>query len=520
MSQKKHIQKLSNFDKIFKYSPLGNEIFNEEFKLEKINKTALGMYGINHKKDLNSWNLFKEIKLSNEEISQLEKGLKVCRRQSLDFDDIIEKYNVKTNRTGKVYFDITILKLYFLEKKKYIYYLMVEDLTYIIKNLQTISHERASSEKHLEDKIAYVSHLSHEIRTPLSTIIGITDILMDKIESGENQKYIELISKANEHLLTVINDILDYSKIESEKFLIEKIPFNLRKLCEDVLDLFTHSIKNKKLELILKYDHSIPEIIYGDAFRIRQILFNLIGNSVKFTEKGKICLEVINEYQNNNSVELLFRISDTGNGIEKEKLEKIFEPYSQEDIGTYKKYGGTGLGLTIVKKLIQKMEGNIEVSSRKNYGTEFEIKIKFDLISVNKQNQHIVSEEDFSNYRFLIIDDAPEMIFLFNTFISSFGGYVESTTSGIEGIKKVKYGKYDVIIMDITMPEINGYEVFRKIEQIRKENNSDMKIIAATAKDSTEDIEKMRKTGFDGIILKPVRKKTFIQEINKILRGN
>jgi len=352
-------------------------------------------------------------------------------------------------------------------------------------------------------KQQFLSNMSHEIRTPLNSILGFTNVLL-KTELGEKQKdFVQAIKTSSSSLNVLINDILDLAKVDAGKMTFVKQPFKMRKSMESILYSFDLKVKEKNLELVSEYDSEIPSIVVGDSVRLNQIILNLMSNAIKFTHKGKIILSVKTQSEDEENVFIEFTVTDTGIGIAENKINLIFNLFEQADINTSSSYGGTGIGLAIVKQLVEFQGGNIKVSSKTGVGSTFSFILPF-----GKTTMQIVEEVEIlkldstiKNLRVLVAEDVVLNQLLIKMILSEFGFEYDVVNNGKIAIEQLQTHTYDIILMDIQMPEMNGFEA---TEYIRKTMKSNIPIIALTADVTTVDIAKCKEFGMDAYISKPI----------------
>jgi len=352
-------------------------------------------------------------------------------------------------------------------------------------------------------KQQFLSNMSHEIRTPMNAIIGFTKVLLKTEMSSKQLEYLSAIKVSGEALTVLINDILDLAKVDAGRMTFEKIPFKMDTSLSAMLHLFEPKIQEKNLELIKLYDKNIPDVLIGDPVRLHQIILNLVSNAVKFTESGKITVSAKLISENQDSVTLEFAISDTGIGISEEKIETIFDVFQQASSGTSRLYGGTGLGLAIVKQLVEPQGGSIKVKSKTGQGTTFSFTLSF-----QKTEEKAVADMDFvkldpdiKNIRVLVVEDIALNQLLMKTILNEFGFEFDVASNGKIAIEKLKDNAYDIILMDLQMPEMNGFEA---TEFIRNTMNSKTPIVALTADVTTVDLAKCRSVGMNDYLAKPV----------------
>jgi len=316
--------------------------------------------------------------------------------------------------------------------------------------------ERAKSE--------FLAVMSHEIRTPMNGVIGMTSILADTELTDTQRDCVNTIQTSGEALLTVINDILDFSKIESGKMNLERRPFNLRQCIEDALDLFSLQIRRKKLEAAYLIASEVPASLVGDSTRLRQILINLIGNAIKFTERGEIILNVEIQSRDEKGFHLLFSVTDTGIGISKEGTEKLFQSFHQVDSSTTRRYGGTGLGLAISKRLAELMEGRMWVKSEPGHGSTFYFTVILEaapIIGLVDSIEH----DALKPCAIMIVDDNATNRRILGTQLKTWGMTSTSVSNGREALEKLSSSSFDIVLIDGQMPDMDGVTLAREIHR-------------------------------------------------------
>lgn len=368
-----------------------------------------------------------------------------------------------------------------------------------------------------KSKSEFLANMSHEIRTPMNAIMGFTELLNEQLSEPRLKAYVKTIQTASNTLLTLINDILDLSKIEAGKLKIETKPTDLFQLSNEISSIFMMHVKNKGLDFIVHVDESIPKSLLLDEVRLRQILFNLIGNAVKFTEKGyiKLSIKALSIKEHLSKIDLEIAVEDSGIGIKEDQLQKIFKEFEQQDGQDNRKFGGTGLGLSISKRLSSMMGGDISVASKN--GATFTVHLyDVNISSVESEMSCDTTESsqeiEFVKSKILVVDDIEDNRELI---VKNFEGTnieIVTANDGVEAIEKVKSENPDLILMDIRMPNMDGYEASRQI----KLTNS-IPIIALTASVMQDENEKIKREHFDGYLRKPVLKKELFHEISQFI---
>ncbi len=389
--------------------------------------------------------------------------------------------------------------------------------------------ERA--EKAEKNKSTFLANMSHEIRTPMNGILGLTELVLQSDFSGKKRTYLEMIHSSAERLLKLINDILDFSKIEAGKLELDVAPFSLRATISDSLEILALSAAKKNIGLTVDCHEHIPDILLGDAGKLSQILINLVGNAVKFTDKGQVALSIkqLNHKRNEKDpINLHFQIRDTGIGIPESKINNIFKAFSQISTGQNNNQRGTGLGLVIAGELVEMMGSKICVESTPGIGTTFSFTIRFlaenagspvqektDTISPHSSSTQL-SERPL---HILLVEDEEINRTVAFTLLERMGCKVSMAENGVQALNMLKSTVFDLILMDIQMPELNGYETTKAIRLQEKDDTQHLPIIAMTACVVQGDREKCLVAGMDGYISKPIRPEILRHEIETVLHS-
>ena len=376
-----------------------------------------------------------------------------------------------------------------------------------VKELQA---EKQIAEAATRSKSLFLANMSHEIRTPLNGIIGMISLLKTTSLNTEQQDILSIINTSGDFLLNIVNDILDFSKIESGEVILEARNLNLYKLLEDIIKLFSFKSSEKSISLVLKIDPKVPQFIIGDQIRIKQILTNLVGNAIKFTHQGMVTLKVDLLDSSTDRVNLSFAISDTGIGMTQNEIKQIFTYFRQAEISTTRKYGGSGLGLAICKNLCALMGGSIRVESTPNVGSTFFVSLPFDIGEVIKEvdtsQAALPSNFDFSRLTILLAEDNLINQKVASMTLSRIGCHYEIVNNGIEAVEAFKRSKWDIILMDIQMPEMDGIEATRIIREEERKNKVVSSFVAAMTADAMpETREKCMDAGMNSFISKPFK---------------
>jgi len=368
------------------------------------------------------------------------------------------------------------------------------------------------AENAVKAKQQFLSNMSHEIRTPMNAIIGFTKVLLKTELSSKQKEYLTAIKMSGDALIVLINDILDLAKVDAGKMVFEQVPFKLAVSISAMIHLFETKIWEKNLLLIKEYDERIPEVLLGDPVRLHQIILNLVSNAVKFTSKGSITVSVRLVSDDEEKVSIEFSVKDTGIGISESKKTTIFDNFQQATSGTSRLYGGTGLGLAIVKQLVEPQGGTIKVDSKLDEGSTFSFILTFQKTTEEADVEVVPMEQDSenNNIKVLVVEDIPLNQLLMKTLLDDFGFERDMAENGRIAIEKLKTKQFDIILMDLQMPEMNGFEA---TDFIRNRMHSDIPIIALTADVTTVDLAKCRAVGMNDYIAKPVDERILYSKI-------
>ncbi|MCO6162826.1 ATP-binding protein [Flavobacterium sp. NRK F7] len=392
--------------------------------------------------------------------------------------------------------------------------LVCQDVSNRIQGQQELEHAKNTSDYLNKQKDQFIATVSHEIRTPINAILGFTDVLIEIEENNSKMDFLNSIKIAGLGLLHIINDILDISKIEAGMLQIDETPFQLNEVVSNVFTTLKLKASDKNLKFLYSIDSDVVQDLLGDKNRLNQVLINIIGNAVKFTEKGKVELRISQLKKEDQLIYLEFAVTDTGIGIPEKKLQTIFDRFSQAEVSTSRKFEGTGLGLSISKELIEMQNGTIEVSSIENKGTTFTFVIPY---KVNPEKTTVLNAftkttlDKTISKNILLCEDNELNQKLITTIFEKTNHNVEIANNGLEALEFLKNKTYDVILMDLQMPIMDGYETTVKI---RKELKLITPIIALTANSLIYEKERCMNIGMNDYLSKPFSKKELFELLN------
>lgn len=388
------------------------------------------------------------------------------------------------------------------------------------KSYHDLKNARFEAEQANDSKSRFLASMSHEIRTPMNGVLGILNILEESKLSREQKKLVSTATESGQFLLSIINDILDFTRMESNTLRLEHKPFNFRQCVENVVETFQPSAKVRSLDLNCILDGSVPANVQGDENRVKQILHNLIGNAMKFTKEGSVTIQVHADIHEGNQVKIVCRVIDTGVGINRSAMDYLFDEFTMVDQTYSRSQEGSGLGLAICKRLCELMDGYIEAESTPSIGSTFSFSIKLELadqlISSTHQSQNN-AELLVSDASILVAEDNKANQLVISEMFKRMGLPMDIAENGRRAIEMVEQYHYDLIFMDISMPEMDGMETCRAIRSMTDEKTCQIPIIALTAHSLSGDKEQFLDAGMNDYLSKPIRLSQLIEKINLFL---
>ncbi|MDP8212308.1 MAG: PAS domain S-box protein [Candidatus Zapsychrus exili] len=405
---------------------------------------------------------------------------------------------------------------------------ILQDITEQKVAKKTLLKAKLVAEEANESKSLFLANMSHEVRTPMNTVLGMIDLTLDTQLDEEQKDNLIVAKEAAKNLLSLLNDILDLSRVEAGKITLENIEFHLSNVAKNICKGMAVLARDKDVEIKLNIDSKVPVLVKGDPARIRQILINLINNAIKFTRQGSITTNISVESKSGKGVVLLFAVSDEGIGIPKDRQNKIFDVFTQSDNSTTRKYGGTGLGLAICKKLSEMMGGKIWVESKEGEGSTFNFTVKLGIVKKDEdsflleQGSSDVSEEflkeNLKGLNILLAEDNIVNQKIVIRMLEKQGWKVEAVDNGQEAVNRLDAERFDLVLMDGNMPILDGFEATIAIRENEEKTGNHIPIVVLTGRVTEEDKKKCREAGMDGYVSKPIDRQKLLEEIANLFR--
>jgi PAS domain S-box-containing protein len=498
------------FKGLFNNSSDGVIVFNEQ-KIIDCNPESLSIFGKKSKTEM-MLTIFPTLFLQKNDEHLFTKKMKEAKTEGMIFFEC-------ECRRNDIAFAAEVHLHHMVFKERYLYQAVVRDISERKKIEANLIRSKELAEEAARAKSNFLSTMSHEIRTPLNGVIGMIDFLLEDTQNQNSpiNEDLKTIKYSADNLLHVLNEVLDFSKIEAGKMTFEKKIFSIKNLCDNLVKIYHSKAQAKGIELVLKYDDNLLVHTIGDEYRNTQILHNLISNALKFTNQGRVELRVLMVSKNENFCQVNFKVADTGIGINEEKRRLIFEEFTQAESDHSRKYGGTGLGLSISKRLIEIQKGRLELDSKVNIGSTFTYTLTFaipteqEITATNKDNSGEITS--FNAQKVLLVEDNDVNIIVTKKFLEKWGLIVEIATNGIEAVEKVKTNSYHLVLMDLHMPLMGGFEATKLIRDF----NSTIPIIGLSADVMTEVTHELHATGMNAFVSKPFIPDEFYRKIRSFI---
>lgn len=452
-------------------------------------------------------------------IYQLLEELKTAELQKLDQEKAFIKENVEASQNQFVYFIITLG-------------LLLSIMSFVVaKYTQTnrrfkkaMNTARKRAEDLAKTKARFLANMSHEIRTPMNAIVGFTDQISEgKLDNNQAQA-LQIVQKSTNHLIKLVDDILDFTKLENEKLNLEKVTFELSPVIEETVELCKPLIKQKEVGLKFVIANDVPEVIIGDEFRLRQILINLISNAIKFTKNGSIIVEVKTQELEEESVQIQFKVIDEGIGMKPQQLKKVYKEFEQANNSISRNYGGTGLGLSITKMLVNLHGGTMTIDSEYKQGTTVSFTLPYPIGKrENIKAKELIVEESLvqlKNKQILLVDDEAFNRNLLHKVLSKYGCKTYEAKDGKQAIEMAAKRTYDLILMDARMPKMDGIKATKAIRSLDHKDKKYVPIICLSAAILEEDKINYLKAGMNDFLAKPIKERELLEKISSVLHLN
>jgi signal transduction histidine kinase/DNA-binding response OmpR family regulator len=385
---------------------------------------------------------------------------------------------------------------------------------------RALIRSKDETEKLARTKERFIANMSHEIRTPVNAIFGFSEQLLYENLDDKNRKIVGIIKSSADHLVKTVNDVLDFSRLQNAKIILDKTHFLVGALCEEVQLLFKDKAAGQNTRLFYILSPTLPLVLYGDPFRLKQILYNLVGNAVKFTVDGEVHFTIGCEALSVDQLNLVVKVTDNGIGIRADMQEIIFDDFIQAEADTARKYGGTGLGLSIVKKLVELHQGTISLESQQNKGTVVTCTIPYASGSWEKIELDMTGNlvpGYFKNLALLIVDDEEYNRMLFRTILDRWGVHCEEAIDGRQAIEMLSVKRFDLVFMDVRMPDMDGLQATTHIRETLRKNPEDLPVIGISATQTTEELQAWKASGMTAFLSKPFTEKMLMEVISSVI---
>ena len=504
------------FVELYEHAPIGYLTISETGEVENCNLTACDLLGV-YRRDLMGANFFGFI-------SDLDqKLLRETLREAHESEETRQlEVEMRPGADGRLRYMHLSIRGYEASGQRHCLVTAL-NVTERVRLERELMQARLDAEAANKAKSEFLANMSHEIRTPMTGVMGMLQLMERRPLGDIEKKYLETARNSAEGLMTIINDILDLSKIEAGQMSLDEKPFDLRELVQKIVDIFSVQAADKDITFLAKTGEDLPAKLVGDEGRIRQILFNVVGNAIKFTNEGNIRLSVKTSAKHNGDrIRITFTITDTGIGIPEDRLKNVLNPFVQADSSYTKKIAGTGLGLAIVKRLTDMMGGTLTLNSEQGVGTTVSFTLPLGVAEDTAQDafEQVSQEPEGAdeNYRLLLAEDNPVNQMAASEYLRSEGHKVEVAYNGLEALKLLEQDGFDAILMDVQMPEMDGIECTRRIRAGNTNSESDIPIIALTAYAMDDEAEDFLEAGMDAHISKPLMYQGLSAKIQEVVR--
>jgi CheY-like chemotaxis protein len=384
------------------------------------------------------------------------------------------------------------------------------------RNAEALERARSEAETANQAKSAFLAMMSHELRTPMNGVLGMAHALKLSDLDARQVEQVDILLASGQGLMAILGDILDISKIEAGRMDIETIPVDLPALCRSTVDLWSNAASTKGVMLTCEIDPATPAWVSGDPTRLRQVMSNLVSNALKFTDRGRVALELRSlPGAPDGQVRLQLSISDTGVGLTEAQMSKLFQPFTQAEASTTRRYGGTGLGLNICRRLVEMMGGEIGVDSRPGEGSTFHVTLVLPLAAAAEMEDERPEIDGVAGLRLLVVDDNPTNRLVASAILGAAGAKIETANDGVDGLEALRRADYDAVLMDIHMPRLDGAGALAAI-RAGEAGRSDVPVIALTADAMQEEIQRLSGLGFDAVQPKPIQPAALIAAIARL----
>jgi PAS domain S-box-containing protein len=492
--------------------------FNEKGEILSFNGQMQRIYGISAEEAIG-----QQLSILSPPEKGVSRDFKQIYEEQLkgaDHNDLIETQGINAQR--QVFpIDLSVSKLW--TSSGALYVAVVRDISERKRFERELIEAKEKAEQAAIAKTQFLSTMSHEIRTPMNAVIGLTNLLIQEDPRDNQLENLNILKFAGQNLMVLIDDILDFNKIEAGKIEFEKIDFSLHEVFRNLER--SHQVKAEEKGIVLeaRFDEKIPKMVVGDPVRLTQILNNLLGNAVKFTEEGKVEFGVRVQEEKENEYVLDFEVSDTGIGIPADMREQIFESFTQTNSSITRQYGGTGLGLAITRRLLELHDTEIALESKLGEGSRFSFRLRYPKSEKGSKNGQVAPESKsvvshrFSNRRVLLVEDHKVNQIVASRFLQKWGLEVEIAENGLIALEKIQQQNFDLVLMDLQMPEMDGYTASRSIRNLKDPFFQQIPILALSASVIGTDHSKVEQAGMNGFISKPFQPDELNQTISDYL---